>query len=140
MVLRIFANDLHVAVGRQVARDALERLPVVPRDEYVRLQVVAAMAVDRDVRGAGVEMRRVDPRNPVLMVRGQPRQVSADFREVRPAVAAHLQVAVVGARPDDARQYWRFRDGNDRAAGIYPSKADTVGYTNLSQLGSARLF
>ena len=120
VILRILAHDLQVAVRRQVARDILERLAVVARDEDVRMEIVAAMSVDRDVRGRRVEVRRVDARDPERVVAReralrQARDVLADFRERRAAVAAHLQVAVVRARPHDARHHRRLGDGDDRA-------------------------
>src|SRR5262249_52479759 len=45
LVLRILLHDLNVAVGRQIVRDALERAAVIARDEEVRVQIVAAVAV-----------------------------------------------------------------------------------------------
>ena len=50
------------------------RLAVVAGDEDVRLEIVAPVAVDRDVRGAGVEVRGVDARDPVRLsvARGRP--------------------------------------------------------------------
>ena len=57
LVLRIFANHLYVPERRQIVRDALKGRAVVVRDEDVGLQIVAAVAVHRDVGGRRIEER-----------------------------------------------------------------------------------
>ncbi len=47
----ILANDLHRAAGRKIADDGYKAAARVGRHHQVRLHVVAAMAVDRDIRG-----------------------------------------------------------------------------------------
>ena len=77
--------DLHVAVGGQVARDALEGLAVVARDEDVRMQVVAAMSVDRDVgRARRRSATRRCARSSTRWFARQARHVLADFGERDP--------------------------------------------------------
>ena len=115
LVLRILSDDLHVSVLRQVVRQRLECLAVIARDEHVGLQVVAAMAVHRHVGRGRIEVRCVNPRDPILMIRWQIWQVLSNFRERLPAVAAHLQVAVVGSSPDDPGHHGGFGDRDDRA-------------------------
>src|SRR6185436_6074483 len=62
---------------------------------------------------AGVVMRRFDARHVCLL-----RHAGDLVDDVLPrvaAVAAHLQVAIIGADPDDARHNRRFTDGDDVA-------------------------
>src|ERR1041385_2950684 len=64
-VLRILAHHLYVAARRQIAAHTRERLAVVMGDEDVRMEIVRAVSVDRDVGGCGVGMRWLDPRDPI---------------------------------------------------------------------------
>ena len=58
-------------------------LSVVARDEQIRLQVIVSVTVDGDVSRAGVEVRGVDARDPVDVIRGQPWHVLSDLGERR---------------------------------------------------------
>src|ERR1051325_10325244 len=64
-VLRILAHHLYVAARRQIAAHARERLAVVMGDEDVRMEIVRAVSVDRDVGGRGVGMRWLDRKSVV---------------------------------------------------------------------------
>src|SRR5204862_2551132 len=90
------------------------RLAEIVGAEDIRLEVVLLVAVRRDVGRAGAERRRLD--------QADAREVADAFwRHVLPAraaVARHLHVAVVGARPDDAAVSWRRRDREDRRVGL----------------------
>jgi hypothetical protein len=89
------------------------------------MEIVAPMSVDRDVRGPGIEVRRVDTRDPKWVVAReralrQPRDVLADFRERQPAVAADLHVAIVRSRPDNAGHHRRLGHRDDRTVRRVP--------------------
>ena len=112
LVARILGDHVDVAIG-QVARNRRPRFAEIARDEHVRLHVVGAMAVERHVTGPGVEMRRLDARDVRLL-----RHARHPIDDVLPraaAVAADLQVAVVGAHPQDARHDGRLADRHDVA-------------------------
>src|SRR5215468_990020 len=55
LVLRVLADDVNVT-DRQVAYDRSPGRAVIAGDEEVRLQVVVAVVVNREVTGSGVEM------------------------------------------------------------------------------------
>ena len=61
-VLRILPDHVDVAF-REVARDRRPGLAEILRDEDVRLVIVGAVAVERDVTRARVEVGRLDPRD-----------------------------------------------------------------------------
>ena len=113
-VLRILLDHVDVALG-QVGGDRGPRLPEVARHEHVGLVVVGAMAVERDVARAGIECRRLDARH--VRLGRHALDVVDDVLPGRAAVAAHLDVAVVGAHPDDAGHERRFADRDDVAVG-----------------------
>ena len=75
------------------------------------------MPVDRHVRGARVEVRRLDARDPIEMVRWKPGHALPDLGEGLPAIAAHLHVSVIGPRPDHPGHHGRLVDRDDRAVG-----------------------
>ena len=134
----IFANDLHVAVRGQIARNALKGPAVVVRDEHVWPEIVTAVPIGRNVRGRGIEMRRINPRDPVEMIRRQPRQVLSDLGEVHAAILADLDIAIVGSGPDDAGQDRRFGDRDDGAVGddavVLRELGDVAGHTHQRHL------
>ena len=101
-ILGVFANHLQISVARQVRRNAAECLPVVVRNERIRLEVIAAVAVHGDVRRARVEMRRVNAGDPMSVVRGETGKILAHLRERGAIVAAHLHESVIGTGPYDA--------------------------------------
>ena len=78
--------------------DRRPRLAVIGRLPEVRLEVVLLIPVGRDVRGAGIEVRRLDHRGArELAIRRR--------RDVRPssaAVARDVNQPVVAARPTAA--------------------------------------
>ena len=101
-------------IGR-LPRHGRPRSAVVLREEDVRLVVVGAVPVEHDVARARVEVRRLDPRHEGLV--GHALHVLDDVLPGCAAVAADLEVAVVGAGPDDAGQDGRFGHRRDDAGG-----------------------
>ena len=112
-VPRVLPHDVDPAGSRQVAGHRLPRPAEVGRDEEIRREIVMAVPIERHVRRAGVVARRLDPAHV-----GPLRHAGDTIDGVRPrqaAVARHLHVAVIGARPDHARRNGRFCEGGDRA-------------------------
>ena len=93
--------------------EARPGLPEVLRHEDVRLEVVAAVAVERQVRGAFARARRLDAAHPRALRHAG--HVRAHVGPRGAAVTRHLHVPIVGADPDEARPKGRFRDRDDRA-------------------------
>ena len=67
-IVWIFPNDVYEvdAARRKIVHDRLERLSEVSRDEEIRLEIVLAMVVERDVDSGSVEVRRLDATHPRL--------------------------------------------------------------------------
>ena len=91
----------------QIAGHAGPRLAVVGGLEEVRLPVVVPMVVDRDVRCAGIEMRRLDARD-LRVALGRAGDIAVDVGERLAAILAHLQIAIFRADPDHAGTRRRF--------------------------------
>src|SRR5439155_7867990 len=122
---------------RQVAVDSRPARAVIGGLENVRLAAVHQMGVDGDVRGTGVEVRRLDLRHDA-----PGRQRGDVLRHVAPfgaAVARYPELAVVGSRPHDAFLNFGERDREhdlareltevvaDDAAGRYDARAVLCG-------------
>ncbi len=114
-VLRVFSHRLHVAVRGEITCQARPALSVIGGLENVRLEIIAAMTINRDVCRRRIEVRWVDPREPVAVICRNPGDVLADFGECLAAVLGQLKVAVVSAGPNEARRHWRLIDRDDRA-------------------------
>ncbi len=80
------------------------------------MEVVGAVAVEGDVAGPLVEVRGLDPAAPNSG--GHALDVRPDVGPGDAAVAGELDVAVVGADPEEAGKLRRFRDGDDGAVGL----------------------
>ena len=94
----------------------VERLPgpaVVARHVDVRVPVVVAVVVEREVAGGRVEPRRLDARH--LVVPFRPGDVARDIGPRDAAVPAHLHVPIVGAHPDEIAATRRFGERRDVA-------------------------
>src|SRR5206468_9735338 len=101
--------------GRQVGGDVVPLAAVVGGLEDVGLPVVVAVAVDGEVGGRLVEVRTLDAADPAL--RGQAGEAVGNVGPVRPALAADVDAAVVGAHVQNAVLQGRFGDGGDGLAG-----------------------
>ena len=94
---RVLAHRAHVVVGRDAANDRRPRLPEVVRAENVGRVVLEQRFLDRDVRRAGIESRRVDLTHAPEIRHA----LRCHVRPVLAAVARHVHEAVVRPGPDD---------------------------------------
>ncbi len=104
---------MNVALRRKVAFDVGPRLTVVGSLERVRAEIVVSMPVHGGVSCTGVEVRRLNRRDP--RTRRQALDVTHDVGPVLAAVLGHLNVSVVSANPYHARSNGRFGYSQDRA-------------------------
>src|SRR5260370_4283724 len=106
--------------------DGLPRFAIVSSLEEINIEIVAAVAVERDIRRRGIVRRRKDAADV-----GAPGN-SGDFsRDVLPGftIAAHLHISIVGARPQNPRAKRRFtqrRDGWKRSHTVVAREHQTV--------------
>ena len=110
----IFFDRLHVDARRQAAGDLLPRLARVLRAIDVRIVVLEAMTIDRGIRFVRVEMRRFEHRH--LAPRVHPGWCYVLPR--LPIVGRDVNVAVVGADPEERRADRRRRDRVDDAEAL----------------------
>src|SRR5207248_585647 len=87
----------------EVAHYAGPRLTVVGGLEQVRLEIVVAMIVDGHISGARIEVRRLDARDVGVAPGCAVLDVLVDAGEGFAAIHTHLEIAVLGANPNDAR-------------------------------------
>ena len=111
-VRQVFLDDVRVSAHRTIRGDQRRPgLPVVAGAVRVRPRVSEHVQVEGGVSCTLVEMAGVDRRNPCLR-----RQALDTTRHVRPRFAAvprELQVAIVGADPDDIGILGRLGDRVD---------------------------
>src|ERR1700687_1081958 len=69
------------------------------------------MAVDREITRAGVVTRRLDPRDVIIFA--DARHVLCHVGTGGAAIAAVLDISIVGSYPQDAGYHLRLRDGYD---------------------------
>ena len=107
---RILADRIRDRARRDAGVDLRPRLAAVVRAPEVRIEVVDAHRVRRGVRGERVEVAGLDVEDarPRLDLRRR------DVRPLRAAVHRHLDVAVVGAGPEDVDVLRRRRERGDR--------------------------
>ena len=111
LLVRILGDATHVRqwiFRRQIAVDLRPCLSEVGGLIDVRIAIVHQVKINGNVRGAGIKVRRLDTRN--RAPGGQARDV---LRDVIPIPAAILRVPnlpVVGARPNQALLYFRWRN------------------------------
>ena len=92
--------------------DRLPRLAVVVRLVHIRIAIVRVVEIDREVGRRRVVMGRFDAADPAPQ-----RERVEVLRQVRPglpAVARHLHLTVIGARPDQAALPRRFGEKDNR--------------------------
>ena len=104
-ISRILAQHLQVRAVRQVAGNVRPRRTTVGGAIYVRLVVIHEMALERRVGHARCRARGLDVRHDSFRAKG--RHVAVDASPCLSIVTRDMQVAVVGARPDQAALHRR---------------------------------
>ena len=110
---RVFANDFRRRVRWQVADNRFPRLAEIAGHENERRIDVAAVAVDSHVGGPFLEMRSFNAA--YVEVFRDPCKIRRHVRPRGAAILGHLDVAVIGAGPDDRRLQRRLGEADDGA-------------------------
>ena len=118
-IVIILPQRVDVSHLGQVARHVRPRPAVIGGLEQIRLPIVVAMVIERHVSRGGVEMRRLDARN-LHVTLGRIGEVIDDVGESLAAILAQLQIAIVGADPNDAWFGGRFAHLRRQRTGRIP--------------------
>ena len=132
-VLRVLADHAHRAILGQVRGHVLPRRSEVGREEDVGVEVIAAVAIEGHVGGAGAGAARLDAAHV-----GSLRHAGNLVGELRPGLAqvlGHVKVAVVRAEPEDLTLERRLRDGG---GGVPVNHAVVAGHEFLRGLAEDR--
>ena len=127
----ILADAARVRAGRDSRDDRGPGLSVVRRLPEIRPEVVLLIAIGRDVRGAGVEARRLDHRRArELSIR--PRR---DVLPVAAPVTRDVKQSVIGSRPEQPFRDRRLVEGIDRRVPLGARHVSMNGTTGAPQRG-----